>query len=137
MGGYFSAHKFFRRNTMNFFRRRAILKKANFLELHPIRKVTEEITEQNLVIILMPRFTSNFAKAFIVPKLKSTYIKIKLDKVGSASWLLIDGKKSVGEIATALHQQFQDDTPDAIATRLTQFLTMLYEQRFISFTELN
>jgi hypothetical protein len=121
---------------MNFFRRRAILKKANFLELHPVRIVPEEISENNLVTILMPRFISNFAKAFIVPKLKSQYIKIKLDAVGSTTWLLIDGIKNVAEIAALLHQQLED-TSDSVEKRLTQFLTMLYEQRFISFTEIN
>lgn len=120
---------------MNFFERRAILKKANFLLLTPIRIVGEEIDSKNNVILLMPKFASKFAKKTIVPMLRTPYIRIKLDELGSAAWLCIDGKKNVHKIAEELTTQLGDKI-QPVEKRLTDFLTILYNQNLITFAEL-
>ena len=120
---------------MNFFQRRAKLKNANYLEVTPIRVLNEEVDENNLVTILIPKVTNSFAKKYFEPMLKSPVIKLKLDEIGSASWLAIDGKKKVVEIATELVQKFGDKI-DPVEERLTKYLTTLYEQRFITFQEI-
>lgn len=119
---------------MNFFQKRARLKNANYLELRPIRLVPEEITN-NHVAILMPKFTSKFAKKYILPKLKTPHIKLKLDELSATTWLAIDGKKTVKEIAKELLQKFSGQA-QPVERRLTTFLTLLYEQKLLTFTEI-
>jgi len=120
---------------MNFFQRRALLKKANYLELTPIRMMAEEVGENNMVTILMPKFINRWAKKCFDPFLKIPHVKLKLDALGSASWLAIDGKKKVGEIAHELTQKFNTETD--IVNRLTKFFSFLYEQRIITFREIS
>lgn len=121
---------------MNFFQRRAKLKNANYLEVTPLRILKEEVDQNNIVTILIPKVTNRFAKKYFEPMLKTAVIKLKLDEIGSASWLAIDGKKKVADIAAELVQKFGDKI-DPVEERLTKFLTTLYEQRFITFQEIN
>lgn len=120
---------------MKFLQRRKILKQANYLELTPIRLVTEEVDQNNLVTILMPKFTSKFTQKYFLPRSKSPYIRIKLDELGSASWLAIDGKKKVRVIIDELKEKFGEKIQPA-EERLTTFFTMLYQQKLISFAEI-
>ncbi|MBA4406110.1 PqqD family protein [bacterium] len=120
---------------MNFFQRRAKLKNINYLEVTPIRVLHEEVDENNLVTVLIPKVTNRLAKKYFEPMLKSPLIKLKLDEIGSASWLAIDGKKNVAEIASELVQKFGDKI-NPVEERLTKYLTTLYEQRFITFQEI-
>jgi hypothetical protein len=139
---------------MNFFQRRSILKNANCLNLRPVRIVKEEITDDGRVTTLFPKFTSKLAQKYIVPRLKFPYVKIKLDELGSAAWLLMDGNASVGEISKKLEDKFNAQTCEhccfnqqecdkkaqlgtsEIEERLVKFISMLYEEKLISFTEL-
>lgn len=120
---------------MNFFQRRAKLKNVNYLEVTPVRVLKEDVDENNLVTVLIPKVTNRFAKKYFEPMLKSSVIKLKLDEIGSASWLAIDGKKNVAEIAAELVQKFGNKI-DPVEERLTKYLTTLYEQRFITFQEI-
>jgi len=121
---------------LSFSERRKILKAANYLELTPLRLKGEEITEENLVNIIIPKFQNKFAARFVVPYMKSPIIKLKLDELGSAAWMLIDGKRKVAEIAQLLLEKFGDKI-EPVNERLTKFLTGLYEQQFIIFQEIN
>ena len=120
---------------MNFFRRRSILKNANFLDLIPVRIIDEEIGSDNRVQLLMPKFINRLAQKLVNPRLKSKYIKIKLDELGSATWLAIDGKKNVATIADELATKFGDKI-QPVEERLTNFLSFAYQQKFISFAQL-
>lgn len=119
---------------MNFFQRRAILKKANFLDLTPIRLINEEIDSDNAVTLLMPKFTSKFGVRYLQPKVKSPFIKLKLDELGSASWFAIDGKKKVSDIICDLEQKFGSKIHPA-DERFMKFLTILYDQKLITYNE--
>ncbi|MCX6167820.1 MAG: PqqD family protein [Ignavibacteriales bacterium] len=121
---------------VSFSERRKILKGANYLELTPLRLYEEEISEENLVSIIIPKFQNKFAVRFINPKLKSPVIRLKLDELGTAVWLLIDGKRKVDKIGKLLLEKFGDKI-EPVNERLTKFLTGLYEQRFITFQEIN
>jgi len=123
---------------MNFLQRRARLKKANYLDLTPMRVEKEEIIDNNLVVILIPKFKSQWAGKHLVPKLKAPYIKLKLDELGSASWLLMDGEKKVDQIALELAEKFDDKNQanESYEARLIKFLTLLYDQKLITFKEI-
>lgn len=121
---------------MNFFERRAILKNANLLELTPITLHKSEISDDGMVNILVPKFKNQFAVKFIVPRLKAPDIKIKLDEFGSETWRNMDGKKNVSVIGDKLVEKFGDRI-NPVYERLSKFLTMLYEQRMITYREIN
>ncbi|MGK9477141.1 PqqD family protein [Melioribacter sp. OK-6-Me] len=117
---------------MNFFGRQKIDK--NYLDLIPVRKVEYE-KDGNLVTLLIPKFTSNFATKFIMPRLKSKYIRLRLDELGSASWLEIDDNSKVAEICNRLRNKFGNKI-EPVEERLTRFLTRLYVEKIISFKEI-
>lgn len=120
---------------MNFFQRRKKLKNTNFLDLTPVHLADFKISQSNYITVFIPKFTSKFAKKYIVPRLKNPFIKLRLDKIGSSAWLEIDGQKKVLEIANNLSQRYGDKVYP-VEERLTKFLTQLYEQKLITFQEI-
>jgi hypothetical protein len=123
---------------MNLFQRRKILKNSNYLELTPVRTFDHELREDGKVNILLPRFKNEFAKRMLKPRRKSDHIPIKLDEIGSAIWLMIDGKVRVQEICDRMKDLHPDkmQPSEETETRVTQFLSLLYQQRYISFREI-
>jgi hypothetical protein len=119
---------------MNFFQRRAILKNANFLDLTPIRIISEEVNSDNIVTLLVPKFTSKFGMKYLQPKVKSPFMKMKLDELGSVSWLAIDGKKKVDEIIKDLDKRLGEKIRP-VDERFTKFLTILYNEKYITYEE--
>lgn len=120
---------------MNFFERRKILKNTSAFDLTPIKLVEHEIAENNLVTLLLPKFRNKIAVKYFQPKIKSPNIKLKLDEIGSAVWLAIDGKKRINAIAAELVNLFGDKI-QPVEERLPKFFTQLYEQKLITFEEI-
>ena len=119
---------------MNIFQRRKILKNENGLELIPIRRHKHEMDEDGKVKLVVPKFNKQWMqKFFIAPAGKKT-VNIQLDEMGSAVWLRIDGEKTVEEIAGELVSNYPD-TEEA-QDRVLSFISMLYEQRYITFRQL-
>jgi len=123
---------------MNFRQRRKALKKANFLDLTPLRVLGHELQDNGKVDILMPRFRNRTLAAMFQPAGKERFIRIRLDRFGSAAWLLLDGKHSVAAIADTLNSSFPEELqpPGETPTRLTQFLARLFRERYITFVEI-
>ena len=121
--------------VLNFFQRRKILKGVNYLNLTPVRQKEHEDIEDGKIAIIFPKFKSKTLQIFLIPPNRSNVIRIKLDEFGSASWLAIDGKKSVKEICEELENRFGDKI-HPVEERTTKFFTNLYEQRYISFIEI-
>jgi hypothetical protein len=123
---------------MNFLERRRFLKKANFLDLTPVRKLESEPREEGLVTLLMPRFKNVYLSRMFQPQRKEKFIRIKLDLQGSAVWLHIDGKSSVGSICQRVLEQNPSlySPASETETRVTRFLSQLYLQRYITFREI-
>jgi len=123
---------------MNLFQRRKILKKANYLDLTPVRIFDHEMRDDGKVNILLPRFKNKIALRMLKPPKKTNVIPIKLDEMGSAIWLMIDGKLRVLEISEKMQTLYPDkmQPPEETETRITQFLSLLYQQRYISFKEI-
>ncbi len=107
----------------------------NYLELTPYCIHGHESSGDGTVNILIPRFKSEFANKYLLPKKKSKYVKVNLDEIASCTWRLIDGRSKVTEIADKMAEQFGDNV-QPVNDRVTQFLTQLYHNGFISFNEL-
>lgn len=79
---------------------------------------------------------TSLPKKFIVPKLKSADFRINLEKFGSAVWINIDGNNNVQEIINVVTEKFGNNL-DQAEERITKFIFQLYEQKLISFNEIN
>jgi len=123
---------------MNFFQRRKILKQANYLDLTPVRMMEHTLRENGNVDVLLPRFKNKVSRNLLQPAKKGDHIRIKLDTLGSAIWLAIDGYSTVSKIVAALEESNNENLTahEENIKRVTQFLSLLYQQRYISFREI-
>ena len=116
---------------MNFFRRRKILKSLNFLEAVPVRVCDHREEEDGNVSIIVPKFRNKRFNDWFLGRRPKNFT-VRLDKNGTEVWLSIDGKRNVDEICEGLEKQNMEEAVD----RITKFLALLYEQRYITFREL-
>ncbi|MDD5571829.1 MAG: PqqD family protein [Bacteroidales bacterium] len=118
---------------MNIFRKKN-KEKINYLGLTPKSVHNHKIESDGLVTVLVPRFTSKFWGKYLLPKMKNKYINLKLDEIGSATWLMLDGSKRVDRICSDLNEKFGEKI-HPVEERVTKFLTQLYLNKFINFNE--
>ena len=97
-----------------------------------------EILENGKVDILMPRFKHPVLSRALQPRRKNEIIPIHLDEIGSAIWLGIDGIVTVHEICSKMQVSHSEklQPPEETEKRITGFLSMLYQQRYITFREI-
>gem|GEM_PF-218992 len=105
----------------------------NLLELTPVRINKHEEVE-GLINILIPKFKREFMKK-IIPKNKPKDIRVKLDELGSATWLAMDGNKTVFQIVEELRESFGEKIEPAV-DRVTKFINGLYGNNLLYFKEL-
>jgi hypothetical protein len=120
---------------LNFFQRRKILKGSNVLEMTPVRLHEHILNDNGQLTLIVPKFKNEALANFCIPKRKSKNFKINLDELGSATWLEIDGRQTVAGICEQMVIQFGDKIQPA-EDRIPKFLSLLYEQRYITFKEL-
>lgn len=120
---------------LGFFKRREILKGANFLDLHPIALHAYEPEEGGKVRVLIPRFKGKITRFMFQSPRRSPHIKLSLDELGSATWVLLDGKTDVRSLCIALRGQLGEKIEPA-EERVTRFLSQLYQQDLIIFREI-
>ena len=123
---------------MNFFQRRKILKNINYLDLTPVRMMEHQVTGDGKIDILLPRFKRGFWREVYSKSRKGEFIFIHLDEIGSAIWNSIDGFRKVQAICNEMKETHPDKLKpdDETEKRVTQFLSMLYQERYISFREI-
>ncbi|MCL1932262.1 MAG: PqqD family protein [Candidatus Azobacteroides sp.] len=104
--------------------------KQNLFDLVPVAGehiVTEK--EGELSVITFPRFRNTFMQKYLIPKNKSTMIRIRLDEHGTAVWDLIDGKRTIQTIAETLAEHFRHE--ENYEYRIAAFFSQLYKQGFV------
>jgi hypothetical protein len=104
--------------------------------LIPVQLINSEKNEENLVTLLFPRFKSEFLKRLFIGKNKSPYIKISLDKFGSAFWSHCDGIQDVHTIGVKLENEFGDSIAP-VYERLRVFILQLRKNGFMDLKEKN
>ena len=102
----------------------------NLLDLAPVKNIRWEKTEEELVVLLKPKFQHPFLRKHLLPRLKRPYFKVKLDAVGSFVWEQCDGKRTVQEIAQNLKERFGEEV-EPLYDRIALFLQNLEKNRFI------
>jgi hypothetical protein len=123
---------------LNFFQRRKILKNSNFLDLHPVRVHEHGEMESGKIYVKVPKFRKKWLRNFVIAPNKKKHYTIYLDELGTATWLEIDGEKDVKQICDRLIDKLGEMIKpyDEVEQRVTKFLTQLYEQRYITFREI-
>jgi len=110
--------------------------KENFLDFIPISKVGFEVNEETgLISLLIPRFKSEFALKYLIPKKKSKFIKANLDEYGSFIFQEIDGKRDVLEISNLMKEKYGDQV-EPVFDRVSKFLGNLFRYKLIEFQKL-
>jgi nucleoside-diphosphate-sugar epimerase len=66
---------------------------------------------------------------FFIPRYKSATIRIRLDEHGTAVWNLIDGRRTVKDIAEMLAEHFQHE--EDYEYRVAAHCSQLYTQGFV------
>ena len=114
------------------------MKKTNYLDLTPVTMMDHRMAEETKADILVPRFRKGFWREVYRQSKKGEYIYIHLDATGTAIWLMIDGNLKVHDICKKMNEKFPGlfrQAGDA-EKRVTQFLSLLYQQRYITFKEI-
>jgi len=119
---------------MNFFKRRKILKYCNSLDLIPVRICSHDEVDGR-VVILQPKF--GIVMNTLFPQTQLLFFKIKLDETGSVIWKQIDGKLNIHEVAEqSLAKMDKSKDLSGFHERVSRFMTMLYDRRYITFRQL-
>lgn len=121
---------------LSFIEQKRILRKKNSSELTPVKLHSEEVTKENLVIVIKPKFKNSLAIKYILPQLKDKFFKIKLDRFGSFIWLNMDGSNTIKDIINRSTKEFGEEIQPA-DERINKFLLQLFENKLISFREVN
>lgn len=121
---------------MNYFERRRILKKTSALDLVPVRIRGHE-AEEDKIVVLVPKYESRIYHIFS-SRLKELHFRIRLDQLGSATWEAMDGNRSVRDISDHLkeHPVLKQHDLSELDDRLSKYMTMMYERRFITFRQI-
>lgn len=102
----------------------------NLYELRPVRTVRSETGADGKVALLVPRFYNKLLVRFLVPRLKSPDVRLRLDEIGSFVWQQCDGEATVQDIAERAQQQFGGDA-ETMAARVAEFVAQLSRQRLL------
>ena len=86
-----------------------ITEQDNLLDLTPVRLVNHEMTGDGTAVLLRPRFTWGPLARWLQPRLRSPYIKVKLDQLGTFVWLRCDGRNRVDKILEEMSSHFADE----------------------------
>lgn len=102
----------------------------NILNLRPKRAVQWEENEDGTVILLTPKFENKLLVKYLLPRMKSKNIKIKLDDVGSWVWRHIDGERTILQIGELMEHELAERA-QPVYERLGLFMNMLLRRKFI------
>ena len=80
---------------------------SNLLELAPVRTASWK-EDAGRVVVEIPVPSRPWRAPFAWLSSKMSMKRVRLDEVGSLAWTLLDGRRTVGEVADALRERFGD-----------------------------
>ena len=105
---------------------------ANLLDFIPVQNVDATANDENLVVLLKPKFKNRYLKKYVTPKMKSPNYKITLDEFGTSVWKAINGRNTVGEIGDLLRNEFGEKI-EPVYERLGLFIKILEKNKLITY----
>lgn len=94
------------------------------------RTIGWEDGQDNMAILLVPRFRKGPLAKWLQPRLKRPFMRVKLDEIGSFVWKSCDGNKNFKVVAQAMEERFGSKVIP-VEERLKQFLITLKKDKFI------
>lgn len=107
---------------------------VNLFDLRPRKLVGWEPGENDLVVVLVPKFRNRFAIKWIMPRLRKPLVRVKLDKIGSFVWKHCDGNTTVAEIADRTKTKFGEEV-EPVDERVSAFMVKLMRSDLLSVRE--
>ncbi|MCD6497744.1 MAG: PqqD family protein [Deltaproteobacteria bacterium] len=108
-----------------------------FEDLFPFPTVEHETDEDDMIVILRPRFQAKFLVKHLVPRLPTPYVRITLDEMGSFVWRRLDGEHRIADILKEMEGPFADPVTGLpmmnLSGRLEQFLRQLARHDLVRF----
>ncbi len=111
------------------------LTELNYLDFVPVQRLEADLeTGSGRVAVLMPRYGDPLLGRLLQPRLgpEKRFIRVPLDSRGSFLWPLIDGDRSVADLAAAYEAAFPDDSDD-VHLRVSLYLQAMYDNKFITY----
>lgn len=107
----------------------------NIANCVPRPLVGHEVDEESgIVKLLVPRFKARWMQ-WVQKRLKNPYIRVGLDEVGSATWQLIDGKRTVLQIGEVMVEKFGEEKMKPVNERLGLFFGTLRRNKFVEWDD--
>ena len=78
----------------------------NLLDFVPVRCVDCETRDDGQTTLLRPKFVRGPLARWVQPRLRKPFYRVRLDEIGTCVWGLINGTRTVGEIAGEVERQF-------------------------------
>ena len=103
----------------------------NLFDLLPERKREFVKRDDGMIEVLIPRYGRGRLGKFLGSLLKDRPVRLKLDKVGTLTWELCDGRHSVFTIGERLRKSFGEEV-DPVYDRLELFLKHMKRRDLIS-----
>lgn len=92
--------------------------------------VEHKDSEEGLVTLLVPRFRAK-SMQWLQARMKSPFLKVRLDEIGSAAWKLMDNKKTIVDIGVELEKQLGEKV-QPVHERLGLFFGSLKKNSFVT-----
>jgi hypothetical protein len=102
------------------------------LDLVPSRVHRFETAADGRVTVLVPKFTSRFARRWFVPLLAKPDLRVHLDAVGSFVWGQCDGTATIREIGERVAARFGGAAPTR-RQDVVRFVHKLVKEESLSF----
>jgi len=108
---------------------------VDYMQLIPVPRLEAECEpETGQVLILLPRYGDPILSRLLQPRLPANkrFIRVPLEQRGAFLWSLMDGQRSVADLAQAYGREFPEDKED-VPTRVSMYLHAMYDNKFISY----
>jgi hypothetical protein len=106
----------------------------NLLELIPVRSAEWDERDDRVIVLRPKPSTSGLRAVFDWLSYSMAPGRLRLDDVGTHSWRLIDGRRSVLEIATLVRAEF-GERAEPCEERLGKFMQQLKREELVRFPE--
>ena len=103
----------------------------NLLTIIPKHETEWQETNEGKVSLLKPKIKNPRFLKFFSNWTKQTHYYIHLDEIGSSTWKLIDGHRTVETIGLELHKKYGADI-EPVYERLAEFIRQLLRSKFVS-----
>ena len=115
-------------------RKQKELESTNLLALKPVR-LAEWKEKGDRVVVVRPRPRGPMPRVLFE---RFLYLlaaqRLRLDPMGSASWLLLDGERSVAQVAELLREQFGEDI-EPVEERLGHLVRVFRREGLVAYPE--